>query len=614
MSSILGDFASCLDRFILCSRASCLVCCVPLCIGSHDSCNTYVVLTTIRYSQDYLTSYFSTRDALAAVAIRRQPADTHRPMKRAEEMMDENLAKRARVVEVWPSLFTLAARGTSIFDETAVNVEERVPLGQKVPTERIYIRYCYKELCSSVLRLLERGTEVILTGSPGIGKSLFGVLFVIEVIRMRASELLSGALEEITHLVYEHRLTEHSVSTFYVIHIEGKSIKEVDFSDVRTYVWNSLTLLVKDGACQHFDHKCPSLWISSPRPKALRKLGEEIGVCSLCVPPFEVDEMVSCYSAKCAPSNLFDLENCAGDHPARIARDEAYSQVDDTDEHCIVSREIAAITRWAADLGPCVRRVFNPIPSYIKQQGALGELGERDYEIIEKIATIGTEVADQFKQSHILVTMCTAFPFFEYFLAPASKVVLSRMWDLKQQRDMSRAESMMGRLEGARLGLIYESYCHEKLCDGKGFKATARLLGGPPGSWGIGEEREFDFGKLQRRSVSTAEFSDHSPADRDYCVPDDPAFPTVDAWTTQGMFQMTVASTHPIKSGAKSFKALKDKNVPNRIFFVVPVDMYHSYTAQKLVLGDGSIPSGDAGPRDGWNDLEQWVIGLWKRL
>jgi hypothetical protein len=536
-------------------------------------------------------------------------------MKRAEEMTHENLAKRARVVEVWPSLFTLAVRGTSIFDETVVNVEERVPLGQNVPTERIYVRDCYRALCLSVLELLGKGNEVILTGSPGIGKSLFGLLFVIDVVR-RVTTHMTGFFQNITHIVYEHKRSEGSDRTFYIIDIEGKRIqKTFELTTVATqYTDTTSTLLVKDGACKDFDHKCPSLWISSPRPQALRKWGEEIGVCSLCVQPFEVDEMISCYRAECAPSNLFDLENCAGDHPARIARDEAYSQFEDTDEHCTVSREIAAITRWAADLGPCVRRVFNPVPSYTKQRGALSELGQRDYEMIEKIATHGAEVADTFKQSHILLAMCTASPFFTYFLAPASKMVLSRMWDLKQQRDMSRAESLMGRLEETRLGLIYEPYCHEKLCDKKGFKATARFLGGPLGSCVVGEERELDFGKLQRRSVSTAEFSYHSPVEGDYCVPDDPAFPTVDAWTTQGMFQMTVASTHPIKSGAKSFKALKDKNVPNRIFFVVPVNMYDGYTAQKLVLGDGSIPSGDAGPRDGWNDLEQWVIGLWKRL
>jgi hypothetical protein len=554
------------------------------------------------YSQVYLTSYFST-----AGAIRRQPADTNRPPKRAEEAAHENPTKRVRTVTDWPALFTLATRDTSIFDEHVVNVQDTDPFGQRVPTQRIYVRECYRALCPYIFELLGKKMKLVLTGSPGIGKSLFGLLLIIEFVRRVMSGLLSEVLQGINHILYEHVRLEGSEPSYYIIDIECKSIKfAIERRDIVSYINSKETLLVKDGACNEYDHKCPSVWISSPRPKSLRKYIEESNVRRLCVPPIETDEIVACFLAGCAPHNLFELQECGSEHPARVAMNEAFSQFGDDDENACVSRQIAAINRWAADLGPCVRRVFNPAIFYKKQQAALSELCDEDYRTILNIADHGDSTGDRFKVTHALLTMCVRAPFVEYVLAPASKAILKKIWNLKREEDMGRARELMGRLEGARLGLIYEPYCHEIICDESGYKATARcLVGRRPG-----ETKEWDFGALRRCAVSAGDFGSHSPMDGEYYVPDDPTFPVVDAWTTKGMFQMTVASTHPIQSGAKLFKALRDKKVPGVIFFVVPQRLYAEFPAQELVLGDGKKPDHGSVPRNGWNELEQWVVGL----
>ena len=562
------------------------------------------LVTTILYSLltslPHLLFFDGWRDSTS-------PADTNRPPKRAEEAPYENPTKRVRTVDHWPTLFTLAERATSIFDEHVVNVQDTDPFGQRVPSHLIYVRECYRALCPRIFDLLGKETKLVLTGSPGIGKSLFGLLLVIEFVRFKMYGLVSKALTGITHILYEHVRSEGSDPSYYIIDIERKSIEfEIERKAISPHINSKQTLLVKDGACNEYDHKCPSVWISSPRPQSLRKYTEESNVRRLCVPPIETDEIIACFLAGCAPHNLFELQECGAEHPARVAMNEAFSQIGDDDENALGSRQIAAINRWAADLGPCVRRAFNPVMFYEKQKAALSELAGEDYRAILRIAERGTSTGDRFKFTHALLTMCVRAPFAEYVLAPASKAVLKKIWDLKKAEDMKRARELMGRLEGARLGLIYEPYCHEIICDESGYKATARcLVGRSPG-----ETKEWDFGALRRCAVSAADFGSHSPQDGEYYVPDDPTFPVVDAWTTKGMFQMTVASTHPIQSGAKLFKALRDKKVPGVIFFVVPERLYAEFPAQELVLGDGKKPDHGGGPRNGWNELEQWVIGL----
>ena len=63
--------------------------------------------------------------------------DTNRPPKRAEEAAHENPTKRVRTVTDWPTLFTLATRDTSIFDERVVNVQDT---GDMIKTMQIKYR------------------------------------------------------------------------------------------------------------------------------------------------------------------------------------------------------------------------------------------------------------------------------------------------------------------------------------------------------------------------------------------------------------------------------------------------------------------------------------------
>ena len=94
-----------------------------------------------------------------------------------------------------------------------------------------------------------------------------------------------------------------------------------------------------------------------------------------------------------------------------------------------------------------------------------------------------------------------------------------------------------------------------------------------------------------------------------YYTPTDPCFPVIDSWTLTEMFQMSVSVRHPMKSTSKHFKALKDKG-PKRIIFVVPKKIADDFKIQDLVLVGGTKPTGGGLPAGGWNDVQQFVLGL----
>ena len=67
-----------------------------------------------------------------------------------------------------------------------MQLEDKMPLGQQVPQQRIFVRECYTVIFEKIWNFYDQSqgpTTVTLTGTPGIGKSLFGLLFLIELIR-----------------------------------------------------------------------------------------------------------------------------------------------------------------------------------------------------------------------------------------------------------------------------------------------------------------------------------------------------------------------------------------------------------------------------------------------
>jgi hypothetical protein len=523
---------------------------------------------------------------------------------------------------VWRGIFELADPNNKNFvssdkskETTVVQLEDEEPLGQQVPRRRIFVRECYTDIFDNIWNLYhqsQRRTTVTLTGTPGIGKSLFGLIFLIELIRFLRSgkasrENLCGGLGLGLNgrIVYEHVRAVGSAATYYLIDTETKVIAK-QYEKPADWLDDKNVFLVKDGPCDDYDVSCQVLWVSSPRAGSFQK-ASELGENTLVMPPWTPDEIVACWTADCAPANLFPLPTSDKGRLARTAGEEALSTLDETLPED--AKHEAVLRRWTADLGPVARRVFNPTDGYTKLHAALGhDLFKEGLDKLAEVATsqdVGGE-ANKFKTSHRLLLMIPSGDLTTYTFVPSSAKIARTILRKSLETDLKSAQSLLGKITGANRGLVFEPYAHFVLSTGGTF--TIRSL---PAD---GENAEALEELVLPSSMPTVDVDNKDLValvlqDGTYYQPTDPCFAVVDSWTTLVMFQMTVGLSHPIKSNSKQFKALKGKG-PARIIFVVPKDIEGRFQRQQLVLADGKPSKGAGGPNGGWNDVQQFVLSL----
>lgn len=511
----------------------------------------------------------------------------------------------------WPTLFSLAKNPQQKIlssEQTVVELGETTePLGQVLPAGRIFVRKCYVDLFPVLWARFEKEKRVSLTitGTPGIGKSVFGLLFLIELVRfLKASgashdkpvqlgplgSRLSG------HIIYEHSISIQGASTtFYDIDINAETISmsyEHPFCD-------SSYFLIKDGPCAATDPLCSVLWISSPRAGAFQKAREQGDGRGFILPPWDADELVECWRQRCAPQELFDVGSTAHSTLASEAMIEAAKALEETADE--PTRHEAIIRRWAADLGPVARRVFNPSTAYNYLQTIVGALGNQDLDALARIAegAYSEGSGGKFQNSHRLLLMAPTDDFTAYTFAPSSLAIGMKILHKQLASDLRSAYTLMGKMRGTPLALVFEPYAHFLMCKG--------------GSFTI---RDLHDNKLEELYLDPSEetifvantgLDELKIEDKKYYIPNDPTFAVVDAWCQTAMFQMTIDSSHPIKSGSVQFKALKGK-APNRIIFVVPLSIATDFKLQPLVTSTGDVRH--EGPRGGWNDVKQFVLGV----
>jgi len=512
----------------------------------------------------------------------------------------------------WPQLFTLALQLGSFFEEkkaVVVEIGNQRPLGQSLPAKRIFVRQCYADLFPHLWKSFKdpQPQIVLITGTPGVGKSVFGLLFLLELVRFlkannaSADKLVAFGLGLSGHIVYEHTQNPNQPSDFYLIDVNCNSI----FRSVTLplhWLDDQHTFLIKDGPCPYHDVACSMLWLSSPRAGFFSKIPERIyGSCLFIMPPWEENELVECWRQQCSPPDLFSKlsDNSLSDLARRAANDAILLL--DPDATLEEKRE-AVLRRWSADLGPVARRVFNPTLAYYNLLGALQDLGTEDLQQLADMARGSDQggPSNKFKHSHRLLLMIPSDDFLIYQFVPSSVQIGRKILRKAMENDIKFAQTVMGKMSGAHLGLVFEPYAHFLLSKEGSFKIR-----------NLQTEAEEDFKtfnsavvEVDNQDVLQRRIDLFKP--KTYYVPTDPTFAVIDSWTNEAMFQVTVSLTHPIKSSSKQFLALRRRNGPKRLIFVVPTQLANRFEAQPLVKADGKGPA----PQGGWNDLPQFVLGL----
>ena len=473
------------------------------------------------------------------------------------------------------------------------------PLGQLLPATRIFVRKCYHELEHAIWRALnaEARVTILLTGTPGIGKSVFGLWFIFKLVHFlktarasvdnlaRFGQGLNGTI------VVEHVTNPCDTPTFYVIDVTASTIHSTSDRPM-SLLRNKHTLLVKDGPCTNSDILCSALWISSPRADSFQKGTELLVGCTYVMPPWDDDELVDCWRSGCVVMRPLDA-------PTLLIAEAVFDALDsDADDD---AKTEALLRRWSGEFGPVPRRVFNPAMAHSKLAGALADLGGEDIKALAGIATAARVAGEsnKLKHSHRLLLMVPSQDYTAFDFVPSSVAIGRKILQKQLSEDLEYAQSLMGKLAGAHLGLVFEPYAHRTLATG--------------GTWAIrglaGDNKEE---LLVLPSLDTIDVRDNEvPAlvleEKKYYVPTDPNYAVVDSWSGVNMFQMTVSLGHPIKSGAKQYKALSRKGL-TRLIFVVPKKHALAFAQQPLVDAKGKVH--ERGPLGGWNSVPQFVLGL----
>eukprot|EP00035_Acanthoeca_spectabilis_P018737 m.400697 g.400697 ORF g.400697 m.400697 type:complete len:377 (+) comp16784_c0_seq25:2389-3519(+) len=375
--------------------------------------------------------------------------------------------------------------------------------------------------------------------------------------------------------------------------------------------------------CPYWDCVCKVIWISSPRPRTLRKFREHHKTKTLFMPPCEAEELVDIVESGCVREDVFNPDESEGFTPARDAMIDAIVNCNEIDIELpevgggkdgvplLKHHKAAIIHRWATDLGPVARSVFHPAKFYSDLNETLINLKSEDFVRFRKIARSSQATSQESMLSHRLLTMCPTDDWKNMTLAPASRQIQRRMLSDQLRDDLDWAQSFVGHLVGARKGLAFEPYAQSRLAQGGQF--SVRLLSGHKApldglTWNDDNTGEINLAPANLVSVTNI---DEHKVEIDHYVPDDNEFPVVDSWTKGIMFQMTVNPSHPIKWRARKFVHLMKR--PGAvsdggyviIVFVVPKTMADSYRAQPVV--DSKMVG--ISPQEHTN-LVQIVLGL----
>ena len=312
----------------------------------------------------------------------------------------------------WPALLA-----SDELKEAIVEVGLREPLGQFVPTRRIFVRKCYREVQSALWEMFREAKRVTvcLTGTPGIGKSMFGLYFLFQLVRFLLRSGASTARHAMLGLglngviVYEYALNEADSSTFYVIDTTAATIWKTE-ADVSAWTDDPHSFLIKDGPCKGRPVHCSVLWISLPRAGSFQK-AREISKATLYLPPWSPDELVECWKHRCLSVELNDDE---ASKAVVLSGKEAEDALDsDADED---EKFEAKLRRWVGDLGPVARRLSRPALAHNRLIGALADVGNEDIDALGRIAEGGDPGGEvnKFRHSHRLLLMIPSADYTTY--------------------------------------------------------------------------------------------------------------------------------------------------------------------------------------------------------
>lgn len=194
-----------------------------------------------------------------------------------------------------------------------------------------------------------------VSGTPGTGKTIFGMPFLIDLIRAIRKSLV--AKEELplglTQPVVFYKVA--AVKSYFqiLISVGNLSVVEATFAQVPR---NSI--VIKDGECEIFDVECKQLVLSTPNAPKVREYLKHFPMHYL--PQWQTSDMIACWKLIGGPDvreNAFIFNQMAHDMWQDVKTTCEASGFD------VNSGEFkeAMWRRLIKELGLVPRRIFNPV-------------------------------------------------------------------------------------------------------------------------------------------------------------------------------------------------------------------------------------------------------------
>ena len=419
--------------------------------------------------------------------------------------------------------------------------------------QKLFVRKCYEEVFGLFLHQVESGTESFaISGTPGIGKSLFFVYILFRIIKNQ-----SGWKPK--------RIVYHTKGGFECFDLENTIVSDLPIgtSEAAIFVREKETFYVVDGRyASPLPASCVTMFISSPRSGQYKDYVKQKMATEWFLPVWTSEELQKCYTL------------CYQELPEKFF----------LERH----RIYGGVARYVfhKDFNLAVPKKMAAALSYVNAVRGVKHVGEP---------------TDIFGESHTLLHLIIGVdennrPFQFIGLDVASKYVGEQLWDRHYKQMIINLQEMFGGSPNEISRHLFEIYGHRifskggkilkcrDLQDGSSSEFVLKRLNGQP----------ITFGKdnLPERPLSSY-----------YEASDDDNFPAIDSLSEQGMFQFTVAQDHSIR-GVQILKRLCSLYSNPKIYFVVPPHRFEKFKKQKFLGKEGNSVVGDLPV------LKQYVLEL----
>lgn len=407
--------------------------------------------------------------------------------------------------------------------------------------KKLYVRKCYVDVFHLLLGQIEvGGKSFAISGTPGIGKSLFFVYILYRLMDDFRTKTLS---------LKPNRVVYQVGSAYHCFELQQQLVTELSKLEAAVVVREQDTFYVIDGRpSEPLLSSCVALFISSPRSEWYKEFVKQ----------------------KMAKDWYFPVWTLA--------------QLQACQRHCYPDLSIEMLQERYRVCGGVARFVFHkdysiPVPK--KMRSAFN-----DVDAVRGVKYVG-ETTNIFPESHTLLQILVgddefgnSYQFTD--LDVASEYVGEQLWIRYSAQMITNLQEMFGGSPSEIARHLFEIYGHLVFSVG-GRTLKCRCL-----ESGTVTEITLDALHSQRITFGKDTIPTAAELSGKYYEPtDDDAFPAIDSLSAQGMFQFTVAAEHPIR-GIQILRRLCMLFDEPKLYFVVPPHRFAAFKKQSFKAKTGT--------------------------